>query len=147
MAAMWPVVQARLVTLIPTIGAFSGVTVYDGPPAADSAQSWISVGHVSSDTGAGTFEQRVGNVDALREEDGTVLCEVVVWSGDDDLPARRTAAFVLTDALDATIRADQTLGVLRQGSTVTLSADVVSARDPSGSTQRLLLSVNYTCRA
>lgn len=143
--AWWPIVQARLVTLLPTLPAFAGVTIYDGPAVDDGAsKSYATIGHVESGDVGGSYSQPDSTVDTMRQELGEVLCELVAWTGDVDLPTVRAKAFSLADALDATIRADQTLGVLPTSSTTSLSVDVLPRQDHIGSEQRLLLTVHYT---
>lgn len=148
MAAWWPVVHGRLLELIPTLDAFTEATVlYDGPPANEKgAKQWAAVGSSSVDNSAGSYDQPDSPVDGMRDETGTVLCEFVEWSGDDDLPTQRAFVFALADDLEAAIRADQTLNVLPSTATCALSATVVPAR-AAGTTQRLIVNVSYTARS
>lgn len=145
MAAWWPVVQARLLELVPTFTGAADFTVYDGPRTTDTdARKRISVGYSEADETGGSFEVADTAVTSLRQESGTVLCEVVSWSGDDELPTHRAAVLAVFDDLDAAVRLDQQLGVLPQGSTSSLSADLVPARDGKGTKQRLIVTVSYT---
>lgn len=148
MAAWWPTVQARLVTLIPTLPAAAGFVVHDGPPQTDlGSPKWISVGFSSVDGSGGSFEMPDGPVDTMREERGTVLVEVVAWSGDDQIAAHRSAVFAVLTALEGAVRADQRLAVLPQSSTVELSAEPVPVRDSNGSLHRLVITLSYFVRS
>ena len=152
----WPVVQQRLVALLPTLTGYADVVIYDGPPLSEAgAKKWVSVGWSSlgplggaRGNGAGdsgSYEDVDETVDALWAERGNVACEFVVWSGDETaLPAHRTACFDLVYQLQRKIRADQSLGIGL--TTSNLSAEVVSAQDSSGAAQRLVVSVNYFVR-
>lgn len=145
----WPVVQQRLVALLPTLTGFTDVVVHDGPPLSEQgAESYVTVGW-SEDSGSGSFVPTDEAITGMRAETGTVLCEFVIWGGDEDLPGYRATAFDLVDALEESIRTEggQRLAVLPASSTTSLSADVVSAQDSSGATQRLLVSVNYFVRS
>lgn len=143
----WPVVQQRLVALLPTLDGWADVVVYDGPPVSETgAQTYVTVGWTSTGESGG-WEAPDETTDTMRAELGTVACELIVWGGDEALPTYRATAFALVDALDVAIRTDETLGVLPVSSTTSLSAEVVSAQDASGATQRLVISVNYFTRS
>jgi len=143
MATQWPVVHARLVALLPTLAGWPPF-VFDGPPVTgDDPQVYATVGYAFGFDGAGRFSQtRAGNGFQV-EETGSVQCEVVSVTGDVDLALMRSQAFALMDALDAELRRDQTLGVLPQASTCSLSVDVVPAQATSGAVQRLPFSIDY----
>jgi hypothetical protein len=125
MSAYWPVVQARLVELLPTILP-AGVVVIDGPFAGTEkgARQYVTVGATSEGAG-GSYEQPDSPIDGVREERGEVVCELVDWSGDVDTPTKRAAVFAWADLIEASIRSDQTLGVMPAGSVSALAGDLV----------------------
>lgn len=144
----WPVVQQRLVALLPTLTGFTGVKIHDAVVLEDAdAKSFVIVGGTTPEDGgrveAGAWQFETITHSNARAERGTVVCEFAVWGGDETLPAYRATAFDLVDELDAAIRADQTLGVLPVPSTTDLSADVVSVQDSNQAEQRLIVSVSY----
>lgn len=142
----WPVVQQRLVELLPSLLG-DDVLVYDGPPLSDrGANNYVTVGWSESGD-SGSFTPTDEPVTAMRAETGVVVCEFVVWGGDETLPAYRTTAFEYVDALEQSLRDDERIGVLPPSSTTSLAADVVSAQDSTGATQRLVVSVNYFVRS
>lgn len=145
MAVAWPTVKDRLAALIPTLTPAPAAT-YDGPvPTGDSPPSYCCVGWQPStdDESAGSYDQsRTGPGGFLAEETGTVLLEFGAVTGDTVVPS----AFALVDALHASVQADQTLGVLSAGSTISMLVDVVEAQSAGGSVQRLLVSLTYFTR-
>lgn len=144
----WPTLAARLYTVIEALPAADGFVMHDGPPTSDRGSAlWVSVGYSSRDAAGGDFDTDPGPVTGMREEAGTVLCEFVSWSGDTPFADHRTSTFALFDALDAAVRADQTLGVLPPSSTVDLSATPVPSADSKGSTFRLIVAVKYFARS
>jgi hypothetical protein len=145
----WPAVAASLVRMLPGLPGWASVAVSDGPPTqTDRLESYCSVGYVRGEESAGDWAQAVGTVDGLLEETGTVRCDLVQQSAVPELaPQLRVQAFVLTDQLDAALRADPTLGgALRPDGTVALTGDVVPVQNTSGSAVRLVLTVNYFTR-
>lgn len=147
MSAAWPKVVNRLVSLLPTLPGWSQVAVYDGPPVtADAPADYVTVGFVLGEDFGGSYEQARGLDGSVPEESGTVRSEVVCLTGDVDLPAVRARAFALVDAWEASIAADQTLGVLAPSSTSALSVDVAPAQTTSGAEQRLTVTLTYFSR-
>ena len=160
----WPVVKQTLVTLLPTLPEFNGVTIHNGAPRTErGSKEWISVGWSQFGPQGGSRGSGFGdsgswsNVEETesnaRGEAGTVLCELVIWGGDESLVATyEERAFDLVNALDTRFRVDEEngarpLGVLPIGSTTDLAAEVITAQDKSGAQQRLVLSVNYFVRS
>lgn len=144
----WPSVVTALTGLLPTLPGFSGVEVYDGPPVTeDRPVDYVTVGYVEDD-GAGNWETERRS-DYRVEERGEVACHFVSQSGDpEDRAAVRARAFALVDALDVALRDDQTLGgVLSADGTCTLSADVDSVQNPSGSAQSVVVTIAYMTRS
>ena len=150
MAALWPQLQNALIALLPSLLP-AGVFVYDGPPVADDgAKAYVTVGHIDDGTGldgsAGTYTTTPGAVDGLIDETGALDLEFVVWTGDVDLPTVRAQCYALVDALEATVRADQTLGVFLPGASTQMTVNVIPQQAPTGSEQRLIVTLTYTAR-
>ena len=143
MTLYWPVLQARLVALAPTFA--SGYTPFDGFPAGveeKGAQKTLSIG-ASKDDGPGEFQVDQDPVDTFLEESGSVVLEVINWSGDRNVTAKRADAFAVVAALEELLRADPRLGVLPPASTTSLSVSPASlVKDV-----RLIVSVSYTVRS
>lgn len=139
----WPVLQARLVELAPTIA--SGFVLFDGIPAGveeKGATKTISVG-ASKDDGPGSFDLTDDSTDGMRAENGTVVLELISWAGDRDVPTRRSEVFAVVDALNEQIRTDQRLGVLPKSSTTTVSVAPVNLTNAV----RLVVTVSYFARS
>lgn len=147
MATRWPAVRARLVELLPTLPGWSTVSVYDGPTVTGEVPwEFATVGYVTDEDAAGSFEHERSGDGFRVEERGFVRCELVVASGDTDLAAVRARAFELIDALEQEIRRDRTLGVLSREGTARLVVDVIPVQNQAGAAQRLAFSVDYfTC--
>ena len=144
----WPQVVDRLVTLLPTLPGWLGVTVYDGPPVTqDAPANYVTVGYVVGEDMAGDYEQ-TDTAGDLTEESGTVRSEIVCTTGNVDLPSVRARAFQLADAWRAEIRRDGTLGgVLTLGGSSSLAVDVQPAQTTAGSVQRLTVTLSYMSRS
>lgn len=145
MAALWPVVKARLIAAIPTLGAFAGVTVFDGPPT-ERPEKYVTVGYVEAGEFGGAFDMPDSPIDTLREERGQVVMEFVDWTGDNDLPTKEAYVFGLFDALDTWVRSDQRLGVMPAASTAELGASYVPVLNKGGSAARLVVTLTYFAR-
>jgi hypothetical protein len=144
-ATLWPTVHDRLVTLLPTLPGWYGVDVFDGPTVTgDAPTDYASVGYVQLEGSAGSYEFERHSDGWGTTELGAVRCEVVTAAGDTDIVGARARAFALIDALEASIRADQTLGVLPTASTCRLVVDVLPAQTTAGAVQRLAFTVEYT---
>jgi len=146
MAAQWPLVHARLVALLPTLPGWPA-DVFDGPPVTGNAPTrYATVGYVFGEDAGGDF--RTDTTNAYRiEEAGSVRGEIVATTGSADLATVRQQAFAMADALEASVRADRTLGgALSPDGLATLRFDVVPAQTQQGATQRLAFSVDYITR-
>jgi hypothetical protein len=146
MTATWPALVDRLVTVIvPALMAstdgWADGQVYDGPPVTqDAPQSFVTVGFVLGEDNAGSYEQ-LYQPGGLREENGSVLSEIVCTSGDTDLKTVRTRAFALADAWSAAVSSDGTLGGVVQSSSIAVDVQPINA---GGATQRLTVTLSYT---
>lgn len=144
MAVAWPLVRARLAEALPAVLG-SSVTVYDGPViTGDNPAAYLTVAHQPStddDSAGGYTQTHTGPGGFLAEETGTVLLEAAAVTGDPVVPD----AFTLADAVHSWVQADQTLGVLSQGSTSSVSVEVLQ-QNAAGAVQRLLLTLTYFTR-
>ncbi len=145
----WPKVPAAVIALVEAIPAWSQVKVFDGRPVMTAPPPLrFTVGYVEDEGGAGDFNQEPGDVDGLREETGAVRCELVAQEGGSSLSAKRAQVADLIDALDAALRADQTLGgLLSQGDSVVLGADFLPVQNTSGASVRVAMSIQYVTRS
>lgn len=145
MATQWLTVHDRLLTLLPTLQGWGGVTVFSGRAVTgDAPTAYVTVGYAQLEDSGGEFSHEPHSAGWGTNEAGSVRCELVCESGDPaDIATLRTRAFDLIDALEVEIRRDQTLGVLRPGSTTRLVVDVVPVQDSTGAQQRLAFSVEY----
>lgn len=147
MATQWPIVHARLVQLLPTLSGWP-TAVYDGPPVTgDNPPIYATVGYQFEQDEAGSFRhERAGNGFQV-EETGDVRGELVCRTGDATTETVRAQAFALIDALEASLRADQTLGVLPPASTTNLSVTVAPDANQSGAVVRLRFAIDYFARS
>lgn len=144
MATQWPLVVQRLVTLLPTLPGWSGVSVFDGPPVTgDDPNAWCTVGYISDDK-AGNYTTTQHDDGFSRHETGEVRSEVVCNTGDDDLTIVRARLFALLDAVDVAVRADRRLGVLSAEGTSTFAVEVMSVKDAQGTAQGATFTLHYT---
>jgi hypothetical protein len=144
-AVAWPTIRARLAAQLPTVLGPT-VSVYDGPVVSGEAPpSYLTIADTPStdDETGGSFTQEVGLDGFLVTETGTVLCELAAVSGDATVPD----VFASFDLIASWVQTDMTLGgVLRPGSTCTVSAAVVLAQTSAGAVQRLIVTFNYFAR-
>jgi hypothetical protein len=109
MAVSWPQIVTHLVATLQSLPGWSDVVVFDGPPnTGDDPTDYCTVGWIDDDN-AGSFGLE-HTEDFLTTESGIVRGQIVAQSGDDVLTFVRARACALFDALDAHLRADQTLG-------------------------------------
>lgn len=145
MATQWPVVHARLVSLLRLL--WSDVSVYGEPPVTgDNPRIYCTVGSVAGEDDGGGYTTTKAGSGWQVEETGRVRCELTSVTGGADLASVRAVAFGRMDLLDEAIRDDQTLGVLPQGSTTELDVSVVSVQSNDGAVQRLQFVINYFVR-
>ena len=144
MATQWPRVVARLLTLLPTLPGWSAVAVYDGLPITlDTPTDYITVGYVANQV-AGAYTTVQDPNGFQWAETGTVEAQLNCTTGDSDLPGMRARVFALADALDASIRADRTLGgTLSPAGTSGLDVTVDSLENSAGTAMSLLLTLYY----
>jgi len=146
--AQWPIIYNRLLTWMPARPAFAACPVYDGPEIdGQQTDTFCTVGYVRESSGgdgsAGTFSQDRSGNGFQTVETGVIHGEIYAGNGDGNLAAARTAAFALVDDIQAGLVADQTLGILPQGTSMWLTVDPLSPSTAAGVAQWLPLSINY----
>lgn len=94
-------------TILQASSALSGVTVVDGPPVGDQADTdYLYVGwQPDSDTAADMRQDFAYAGARRRDEEFDIFCVVDTWSGDSDVKTRRDRAFVLLGAVEDALRA------------------------------------------
>ena len=143
MATQWPLVVARLLTLLPTLPGWAAVSVLDGPLiSADVPTDYVTVGYVDNDQ-AGSYTQTQDPNGFQYIETGTVRSQLNCTTGDTDLMGMRTRVFALMDAIEAAVRADRRLGVLSAAGTSELDVDVLSLQNSAGTAQQLTFTLHY----
>ena len=144
--ARWPfIVDAGLAKL----RAELGVDVFDAVPITGEALTdFVVIGAIleAADGRSGTFTQRDHDLGPknTRDEDGTIVCFLVSQSGDDDVAARRAAAFshladiedVLRDRI--TFNVDNTLWV------ELAAGDVMQGLTPEGAFCQINFDLTYS---
>ena len=102
-------------TASPNLGAATPpVAVYDGPvttAANDKLLLWVGLQDPDNPgaSEAATFEQSRGDMGLTgRDEISVIRCTAEAWSGLDDVRTARVAAFAISAAAEAVIRADAT---------------------------------------
>lgn len=145
MATKWLTVHDRLTQLLPTLPGWAGVEVFVGRAVTgDAPTDYVTVGYAQLEDSGGDFSHEPHSGGWGTNEVGSVRCELVCSSGDPtDMDTLRVRAFTLIDELEAEIRRDQTLGVLRPGSTSRLVVDVVPSQTTAGAQHRLAFTLEY----
>jgi hypothetical protein len=109
-----PAVLDALVAILTT--ALPDVRVLDGPGISDDSTSlWLFVGDDDPDstdapTAVDGSQSWAGLGRRSRDEEFTVWCTAVAWSGDDPLKPVRDAAYGIVVQMEASITGDPTLG-------------------------------------
>jgi hypothetical protein len=85
--AALPLVIDRLVSLLPTLPGWSGVTVFDGPQVTAAAPRGVRHSRICRRRGLRRHVRAGRRARRLLEESGTVRSEIVCQTGDVDFPA------------------------------------------------------------
>ncbi len=146
---VWPKVRAALPAFVASVHGWGSVEVFNGPPVTQGAPAdWCSVGFVKDEGSAGDFNQEQGDLDGCREETGEIRCELVLKGDEGSMTELHLRASAYLDALDAALRADQSLGgLLGQGDSVVLGADFLPVQNTSGASVRVAMSIQYFSRS
>jgi hypothetical protein len=151
MASQWPLIVDQLVTLLPALPGWAEVTVYDGRPTVPSPPLvYCTVGYVR--LAAGDTDEQAGSFTKTRDPDGfqyvevgDIRCQINTGMVGIDMPGQRAALFALADAIEASVRADRTLGgVLSPTSTLDLSVEVLAAINSGGTAASAVLTFLYS---
>lgn len=147
MSAMWPKIIGWHVANLPAICGLDPSEVFDGiPVSGDNPVTYITVGYTGTGDTSGESVQSYADDGTGILEDGHILCDVVANSGDTDLATVRAAAFAITDAWDAALRADRTLGgLMESNNTIGLTVTPLAIQNQQGSAVSLLVTVTYHC--
>ncbi len=138
--------------LIATFGAVSGLTVFDGPEfslTSDSLGEFVIVGgngDAQAESGGGTQEW-AGLGHRSRNEEGPVICAIVVQTGDTAIKPSRDRAYVLLGQLESALVTDPTLGgAVMAGWLLPLNHTLEAAENDLGSYVRVTFTVSYRTR-
>src|SRR5689334_17921159 len=102
-----PSAIAHLVTALRAASSRGGVTIYDGPPIqATGRKDYLCVGYTPDTDTIGWSREWAAIGQFRQEEDFTLPCSAMVWSGSTDMAVRRTRAFAILDAVAAVLAAD-----------------------------------------
>lgn len=102
MVALYNLVSSQMALIEPD------VLVLDGPSVDDVGQDVIAIGLTAEQAVTDAAEEVRGLY--VQQETFDLECLVRSWTGDDDLPARRTRAFGLLRGVAAIIRGHSDLG-------------------------------------
>lgn len=145
MALQWPLVVARLLTVLPNLSGWDVVTVFEGAAYDNSKSVFCTVAH--SDDGmtttAGQFVTAQSADGFQYAETGHVACQLTYT--DDKAPpdVLRDKVFGLFNAVDAAIRADRRLGVLSPEGSAALDVSVTSMQVIQGAGLTVPFSITY----
>jgi hypothetical protein len=148
--AAFPSVISAVVSVADT--ALPAVRVVRGRDLTNDASDVVMVGLLNiEDAGwgsAGTFQQTMQTFGGNREEVGTVNGLIVAWNGQSDQDAACDTAFSYLAALEATVRADKTLGLTAFDYVVAEvdAGEVMEAQTELGAGAALSFSIAYKIR-
>lgn len=151
---VWSQVVDRMVAVWTAVKG-QGDAVFEGPPVSvDLVDRWVTVGYQEDPQqqlgelpeGPGGQTDLVEDFDGLMwRENGHVLFEITVVSGDPDLSAVRARAFEWLNVLSNAVRADKLAAAgLGPGATVTVSAEPVPLRAAPGAEYRIRGTLTYS---
>lgn len=144
MGNYWLPLQQRLVTVLPTLSGWSGVTVYDSMPTTAAAPAvYCTVGYLS-DEHEGLYKTTFAPDGVRYMEQGSVSCHLVARTGSVDIPSMRATVFALADTFETYWRGDRKLGVLPPDSEIGLTVDVMLTADENGTAAALAFTLDYT---
>lgn len=150
MSAQWPLIVKQLANVwLPGLSGWGSVTVTQGRLTTPVATpQWCTVAFVESDDiRVGNYRQTRDPDGAQYQETGNVLCQLNIATADTSATAVATqqdALFVLLDSLEASVRADRTLGsVLSLDSSLDLLVEVLSGLTGQGTAESAVVTFNY----
>lgn len=138
-----PLIIAAHVEHLPTLGAWSGVPVYEGAALRrDDVAEWATIGYVAGSDGPTISLEPVPTAQGSQtQEAGTILCEVVVRAP--DVSSARGRVFDLLADWASWLVTDRTLGGRLLPSEVHLTADVTLATTRTA-TANAAVTITYT---
>lgn len=153
-AQVWSRVVDQMVAVW-TAAKSTGDEVFDGPPLSlDVVDRWVTVGYQEDpQQQQGELPENPGGQTDIAEdfdgtmwrENGTVLFEITVVSGEPDLSAVRARAFEWLATLGNAVRVDKLAAAgLGPGSTVTVSAQPVPLRSAPSAEYRIRGTLSYS---
>ncbi len=144
--ARWPfIVDAILARL----RADLGVDVFDAAPVTgEPLTDFVVIGAIleADDGRSGNFTQRDHDLGAAntRDEDGRITCFLVSQSGDDDVSARRSAAFATLADIEDALRARITFNVDNTLWVELAAGDVLQGLTPEGAFCQINFDLTYS---
>lgn len=143
MATQWPLVKARLVTVLPTLPGWDGFAVYPGRcPTGSPPPKYATVGWTSGDEAGGySFDQDDSGYQWA--ENGSLYCEINVSSGGEDASVPESLAQAALDGVTDAFRADRRLGVLPAESSASLAVTLAPVANASGTAFIARFALNY----
>lgn len=143
MADQWPLIVARLVTLLP--GIWTGIdAVYDGPKTTENPpNNYATIGWADGGRQSGNYSSEQSPDGYRCVETGAIACELNCAVGERDITSVRAAVFTALNALDAQIRSDRRLGILSQEGYFTRHVTLAPAMDINGVAFFARFTLNY----
>jgi hypothetical protein len=147
--AIGDVVPALTTVISTALAGQQFVSVFSGPkPTADPAQEYVTVAY-DPEGGPGVLtDQEVSDMgNRWIEEEGSVTCQIVCWSGEDDTAALLARADDLLDLIDAGLVANPTLsGILSSGNYARVlgRSSMTPVSDQAGVRVSLAFTVSYS---
>lgn len=148
------VLPALIPALVTAFGAAGAASVRDGFGPSDSPGDYLMVGvddpNAIGPTASATSDQSMATMGTRRSRDevGDVTCLALCWNGDSDQKAARDAVFAMTAMVEATLRADPTVGGVpgllwaEYGTRLTLTQN----QDEDGALAWLVFLVHFKAR-
>lgn len=150
---VWSQVVDRMVAIW-TAAKQDTDAVFDGPPVSvDLVDRWVTVGYQEDPQQAGADSQEPGGQTHILEdfdgllwrENGAVLFEITVVSGDPDIAVVRARAFDWLQVLTAAVRADKLAAAgLGEGATVEIQTQPIPLRAAPGAEYRIRGTLTYS---
>jgi hypothetical protein len=127
------------------------VPVYDGANTTEEAEFagvWVGYDPTSDTAEAVESEQSYAEIGSGRRknEEGLITCSVAAWSGDDTTTKRRQRVAELLSALEASLRADISLGDRLIDSNFGERITLHQTLTPEGNEVFALFTVRYRAR-
>lgn len=139
--------------LIATFSTATSLPVKDGPDDVETSQTDMLLVGVRLDQSADEF---VGDVELeqtfpyigsrFKEEQGSIPCSILVWSGDSTARPRRAKAVEYWNACEGAHRADLSLGDLTEDSSMNAATRLVYMTGQRGNLCVLTFTVDYRAR-